>query len=113
MVGRDDHLTRLSTAFASGNVPDVFLINYRQYAPFAQRGAVHPIESLLAQQGVDLAGYCEEPLRAFSYDGALQCMPQNISSLVVYWNRKLFEAAGVAAPRPAGPGTSSWRRPKP
>lgn len=98
-VGRSDHLTRLSTAFASGDAPDVFLINYREYAPFVQRGAVHPIGPLLEQQGVNRADYFEQPLRAFSYKGELQCMPQNISSLVVYWNRGLFGKAGVAAPK--------------
>jgi multiple sugar transport system substrate-binding protein len=98
-VARDDHLTRLSTAFASGDVPDVFLINYRQYAPFVQRGAVQPVGPLLEQAGVDTADYHDEPLRAFTYDGALQCMPQNVSSLVVYWNRELFSQAGVAAPK--------------
>jgi multiple sugar transport system substrate-binding protein len=99
-VARGDHLTRLSTAFASGDAPDVFLINYREYAPFVQRGAVHPIGPLLERAGVKTADYYEEPLRAFSYTGALQCMPQNISSLVVYWNRALFAQAGVAAPKP-------------
>ena len=97
-VGRGDHLTRLSTAFASGDAPDVFLINYREFAPFVQRGAVHPIGPLLKQQGVDTADYYDEPLRAFTTGGALQCMPQNISSLVVYWNRTLFQQAGVPAP---------------
>lgn len=98
-VSRDDHLTRLSTAFTSGDAPDVFLINYRQYAPFVQRGAVRPIGPLLADAGVDTADYYDEPLRAFTYDDALQCMPQNISSLVVYWNRALFTKAGVPPPK--------------
>ena len=98
-VGRQDHLTRLSTAFASGDAPDVFLINYREYAPFVQRGAVAPVGPLLDKQGVDRGGYYEEPLKAFSYGGALQCMPQNISSLVVYWNRALFRQAGVTPPK--------------
>jgi multiple sugar transport system substrate-binding protein len=97
-VGREDHLTRLSTAFASGDAPDVFLINYREYAPFVQRGAVAPAGPLLDGEGIDPADYYAEPLRAFTYDGALQCMPQNISSLVVYWNRGLFAQAGVPAP---------------
>jgi multiple sugar transport system substrate-binding protein len=101
-VGRKDHLTRLSTSFASGSPPDVFLINYREYAPFVVRGAVEPVAPLLRQTGVDLGSYYEEPLRAFTYRGALQCMPQNISSLVVYWNRDLFATAGVPAP------TADW-----
>ncbi|MFC7491944.1 MULTISPECIES: ABC transporter substrate-binding protein [unclassified Knoellia] len=99
-VGRKDHLTRLSTAFASGDAPDVFLINYREYAPFVQRGAVEPIGPMLTENGMNRSDYYEEPLKAFTYEGDLQCMPQNISSLVVYWNTKLFAAAGVEAPKP-------------
>ncbi|WP_433003070.1 ABC transporter substrate-binding protein [Kribbella sp. CA-294648] len=98
-VGRSDHLTRLFTAFASGKAPDVFLINYREYAPFVQRGAVAPVGPLLDQQKLDRGGYYEEPLKAFSYRGELQCLPQNISSLVVYWNRTLFRKAGIAPPK--------------
>lgn len=98
-VGRKDHLTRLSTSFASGDAPDVFLINYREYAQFVQRGAVEPIGPLLGEQGVSRSAYYEEPLQAFTYDGDLQCMPQNISSLVVYWNTDLFAAAGLEAPK--------------
>ena len=97
-VGRSDHLTRLSTAFASGDAPDVFLVNYREYAPFVQRGAVEPIGPLLEREGLHTADYYDEPLSAFTYQGALQCFPQNISSLVVYWNRALFAKAGVPAP---------------
>lgn len=109
-VGRSDHITRLTSAFASGSAPDVFLINYREYAPFVQRGAVLPIGPLLEREGVDTGAYYEQLLRAFSYPGAapssqesnhsaLQCMPQNVSSLVVYWNRGLFTQAGVAPPK--------------
>ena len=42
----------------------------------------------------------------------LQCMPQNVSSLVVYYNRDLFREGGSrASRRPAGPTRSSARRP--
>ena len=37
-------------------------------------------------------------LDAFRFGGELTCMPQNASSLVVYYNADLFEKAGVAAP---------------
>jgi multiple sugar transport system substrate-binding protein len=98
-VARDDHLTRLSTAFASGDAPDVFLINYRQYSSFVRRGAVRAIGPLLEREKVELADYYEEPLRAFTFEGELRCMPQNVSSLVVYWNRALFSRAGLQPPR--------------
>lgn len=99
-LGRKDHLTRLTTAFASGNPPDVFLLNYREFSPFVLRGAIEPIGPLMEKAGVSLGDYYEEPRKAFTYDGALQCMPQNISSMVVYWNTDLFADAGLPTPGP-------------
>ncbi len=95
---KDDHLARLATSFAAGRPPDVFLINYREYAQFVARGALTPAGPLLTRQGVRMADYYPQPVAAFTYRGALQCMPQNISSLVVYYNRALFDRAGVDHP---------------
>jgi multiple sugar transport system substrate-binding protein len=97
---KSDHLARLSTAFAAGNPPDIFLVNFREYAQFVARDAIEPAGPLLAERDVDLDDYFEQPVEAFTYDGDLQCMPQNVSSLVVYYNTALFEERGVAAPKP-------------
>ncbi|MGH8940120.1 MAG: extracellular solute-binding protein, partial [Actinomycetes bacterium] len=95
---KSDHLARLTTSFASGNPPDVFLVNFREYTQFEARGAVEAVGPRLEKAGVDLADYYEQPVEAFTYRGALQCMPQNISSLVVYVNRQVFADAGAAEP---------------
>jgi multiple sugar transport system substrate-binding protein len=95
---KDAHLARLATAFAGGNPPDVFLVNFREYSQFVVRDAIEPIEDHLA--GVDTSAYYPQPLEAFTYDGALQCMPQNVSSLVVYYNKLIFKGAGVPRPTP-------------
>jgi multiple sugar transport system substrate-binding protein len=95
---KSDHLARLSTSFASGNPPDAFLVNFREFSQFAARGALEPIGPHLDDEGVDRGDYYEAPLEAFTYDGELQCMPQNISSLVVYYNTGLFDELGVAEP---------------
>jgi multiple sugar transport system substrate-binding protein len=95
---KDDHLALLQTSFAAGDAPEVFLLNYREYAPFVERGALTPVQGLLERRDVDLADYYEPPIDAFTLDGQLQCMPQNVSSLVVYVNRALFQAAGITLP---------------
>ena len=97
---KSDHLARLSTAFAAGNPPDVFLVNFREYAQFVARGAIEPAGPLLEERGLDLGNYFPQPIDAFTYDGALQCMPQNVSSLVVYYNTALFAERGVDPPAP-------------
>ena len=42
--------------------------------------------------------YYSKPVEAFTYRGTLQCMPQNLSSLVVYYNRDLFREGRAGRP---------------
>jgi multiple sugar transport system substrate-binding protein len=94
----EDMMARLTAAFAAGDPPEIFLINYREYSQFVAQGAVEPIGPLLEEDGVDLSGYYDQPIDAFTFDGELQCMPQNISSLVVYYNADIFDEAGIERP---------------
>ena len=96
---RDDLIARLSTSFAAGTPPDLFLLNYRFYAQFAARGVLEAIEARVDSSGVfQQEDFYEEAMDAFRFDGTLTCLPQNISSLVVYYNTDLFREAGVAEP---------------
>lgn len=98
---QDDLLARLTTAFAAGEPPDVFVVNTRSWGRFAAEGALEPVQPLLEGSTVlDETDFFPTAFSAFrSGDGQLQCMPQNLSSLNVYYNRDLFEAAGVPLPR--------------
>ena len=96
---RDDLLARLSTSFAGGDPPDVFLLNYRYYGQFAARGVLEPVEERVDDSTVfQQDDFYPIALDAFRFNGTLTCLPQNISSLVVYYNRDLFRAAGVPEP---------------
>jgi multiple sugar transport system substrate-binding protein len=95
-----DHMTKLSTAFSAGNPPDVFIVNYRRYGQFASKGVIEAAGPLMAESDTiseDL--YFPEALNAFKYKGVLQCIPQNVSNLVVYYNKDLFTQAGLSAPK--------------
>jgi multiple sugar transport system substrate-binding protein len=97
---RDDLLARLSTSFAGGQPPDLFLLNYRFYGQFASRDVLEPIQSRLDDSDTFAEeDFYPQSLEAFRRDGELICLPQNISSLVVYYNRDLFRRAGVAEPK--------------
>jgi multiple sugar transport system substrate-binding protein len=94
-------LARLTTGFAGGQPPEVFLINFRKYGQFASQGALRPVQSYLDSSPVLSADdFVTPPLDVFRYDGEeLTCLPQNVSSLVGYVNLALFAAAGVEVPR--------------
>ncbi|MCM0675536.1 sugar ABC transporter substrate-binding protein [Micromonospora phytophila] len=98
---QDDLMARLTSSFAGGRPPDVFLLNYRRYGQFAAQGAIEPVQSYLdASTVLEESDFSPRALDAFRFDGAaLTCLPQNLSSLVVYYNADLFRAAGVPLPK--------------
>jgi multiple sugar transport system substrate-binding protein len=97
---QDDLAARLTTGFAGGQPPDVFLINYRRYGQYADQGVLEPVQSHLDTSDVISEDeFAETSMEAFRFDGqTLTCLPQNVSSLVVYYNVDLFETAGVKLP---------------
>ncbi|NUT92300.1 MAG: sugar ABC transporter substrate-binding protein [Saccharothrix sp.] len=98
---RKDLIARLSTSIAGGKPPDLFLMNYRFYGQFAAKDAIEPAGPMLtASKTLKADDFYPQALEAFQVRGEQMCMPQNISSLVVYYNRDLFKKYGIAEPRP-------------
>lgn len=94
-----DYRKRLSTDFAAGTPPDVSLMNYRRVASFIEADQLEPIGPYLDKSDIiqpDM--FFDVSLEAFTWNGTLTCMPQNISSLAVYYNQDLFAAAGLPYP---------------
>ncbi|NJN16952.1 MAG: sugar ABC transporter substrate-binding protein [Oscillochloris sp.] len=99
--GQSDYRKRLGVDFAAGTPADVVLLNYRRYAAFAAKGALEPLGPYLERSElISEADFYPETIAPFYWQGRLMCIPQNLSSLVVYYNRDLFRAAGLADPDP-------------
>jgi multiple sugar transport system substrate-binding protein len=94
-----DYQQQLTAGFSAGAPPDVMLLNYRRVAQFSKVGGLEPLNSYLSKS--DLlreSDFYAPTIEAFTQDGKLWCIPQNVSSLVIYYNRDLFDAAGLAYP---------------
>ena len=94
-----DFRKRLTADFAAGTPPDLFLINYRRFPPYADKGVIESLTPYLEQSSlIQAENYYPQALAAFTWQGELACMPQNMSSPVIYYNKALFDGAGVAYP---------------
>jgi multiple sugar transport system substrate-binding protein len=94
-----DYRRRLATDFSAGTPADIVFINYRRYASLAAKGAIEPLGPYLAKSSViEESDFYAETTKPFYWEGKLQCIPQNLSSLVVYYNKSLFDAAGAQYP---------------
>jgi multiple sugar transport system substrate-binding protein len=97
---RDDLVARLSTSLSGGSPPDLFLMNYRFYGQYAARDVLEPLGPYVSDSSkFDEGAFYPQALDAFRWGGELMCLPQNISSLVLYYNKDLFERFKVAPPR--------------
>ena len=97
---REDLIARLSTSIAGGSPPALFLMTYRVYGQFAARDALEPLGSYLDDSDAfDEEDFYPQALDAFRWDGELTCLPQNISSLAVYYNKDLFKRFKVRMPK--------------
>ena len=96
---RDDLIVRLSTSIAGGEPPDLFLMNYRYYGQFATRDALEPVDTYLEGSEASSAGdFFGTAMKPFQWQGRQVCLPQNVSSLVVYYNADRFAEAGLPLP---------------
>jgi multiple sugar transport system substrate-binding protein len=83
------------------NLPDVIMLAMDKIPIFADKGAIMNLDKYVAQD------YKEEmkllyPVvaDALSWDGSYYAMPRDITSKVMFFNKKMFDAAGVAIPGP-------------
>ena len=97
--GQGDYRQRLAADFAAGTPSDVVLINYRRYASLAARGALEPLGPYLTRSNmIQPSDFYPEAIEPFRWEGELMCIPQNLSSLVVYYSQAAFDQAGLAYP---------------
>lgn len=87
-----DYFTALQTAVAGGTVADAFELNYENFVTYATNGALAELE------GVDESVYTESLLDAFTLDGVQYGLPESYSNVVLYYNKALFDDAGLEYP---------------
>jgi multiple sugar transport system substrate-binding protein len=93
-----DHMAKLVIAFSAGTPPDLFLINYRRFGQLEAKGVLEPLGPLLTPAGLKETDLFAQAVEAFRVNGTMVCAPQNVSSLVVYVNTRLFREAGLPLP---------------
>jgi sn-glycerol 3-phosphate transport system substrate-binding protein len=73
------------------------LIQFPEYSlqVFAQSDTFVPVGACLEASGLDTSAFLDRALAAYQFEGIQWSMPFNVSSPVLYYNRRMFEAAGL------------------
>lgn len=90
-----NYFQKIHLLFASNTAPDVIFIN-NLYLP------IYANANLLEELTVDKTAFYPQALEALSWNGKLYAIPRDVSNLVVFYNKDLFDRKNIAYP------TSEW-----
>ncbi len=97
-IPSNDYMTKLLTAFSGGGDIDCFGVSSPpSLAQVQAKGSVMALDDMIAANGTDTSGY-EGTLESIAIDGKTYALPYKTSSWVVYYNKDIFDAAGVPYP---------------
>jgi multiple sugar transport system substrate-binding protein len=95
----DDYFTSLQTRIAGNDAPDVFELNFESFVSYAAKGALLNLDSnLQSDTNYDASIYYQRSLDAFQYDNKQYGLPATFSTVVLYYNKDVFDTADVDYP---------------
>ncbi len=98
----DDYWTKLQTGVAGGSTNDVFWINAASLPVYASQGALVPIQPMVDDGSIDAEAYPESLRSLYTFDGTVYGIPRDFDTIALFYNKGLFDAAGVEHP------TADW-----
>jgi multiple sugar transport system substrate-binding protein len=98
----DEYFTKLQTLIAGGTAPDAFELNYENFVSYASKDVLLDMTPLADADPGFADHFYPLAYQAFSRDGKQYGLPQSFSNVVLYYNKDLFDAAGVEYP------TAEW-----
>lgn len=107
----DEAMAATEKQIKAGSSPDLFLADDGDLPGLMAEHGIRRVDELLGKRQVDFGdGFERDALEAFSSDAALQCMPTQISPMVVYYNTSLVDLSTAATPgrKPVEPGQAWW-----
>jgi len=90
---------KIQTQLAANIGPDVFLIGSYYIVDFYRKGICMNLKSFIENdKEINLNDFWEPPFELYTFNNDLYALPRDINTIVLYYNKDLFDAAGVAYP---------------
>jgi multiple sugar transport system substrate-binding protein len=93
-----DYFTSLKTWIAGGTAPDVASLDLAMLQEMASSGSIVDLNPMIQADGYDLSAYYKSTLDMFQNKGGQYGLPASYSNVVMYYNKKLFDQAGLPYP---------------
>lgn len=94
-----EYATKMQVQASAGDAPDVLWVAAANNILYASEGVTANLDDLVEESGFDLSAYSKPSLEQVSWDGSLYGFPRGAATTQVWYNKELFDAAGVEYPR--------------
>ena len=94
VIPSKDYWTKIQTQMSAGTGPDVFWVNGPNFQLYASNGQLAPLDDT----GIETGDYPESLVDLYTYDGSLYGAPKDFDTIGVYYNKALFDEAGLEYP---------------
>jgi len=94
-----DYFTKLKTLWAAGDkegIPDVLFLS--PVVTYAGQGVLEPLDPFIKASGYDTSDYWPSLLDFGKLKGTIYGLPRDIGIEVLYYNKDIFDEAGVSYP---------------
>lgn len=95
-----DYFTLLQTDLSGGTGPDVFELNYENFVTYASKSVLLDLGTQTsADKTWDASVYYARALSIFQDSGKQYALPESFSTVLLFYNKTLFDAAKVDYPK--------------
>ncbi|MDO5732330.1 MAG: sugar ABC transporter substrate-binding protein [Eubacteriales bacterium] len=98
IVDWNNYWTKMESAAAGGQLPDVFWMHSNESQRYMAAGLLLPMNQRIEEKGIDLSKYPGDILKLYEYEGEQYALPKDIDTIALAYNKKLFDEKGIAYP---------------
>jgi multiple sugar transport system substrate-binding protein len=102
-----DYEDKVLSQAAGGTPPDVLLQGGRDFGLFVSKGLLVDLDPLVARDHYDATDFFTICIQLTTWKNKLYGLPDDLNLLGIYYNKDLFQKAGVPLP-PTAWGTPDW-----
>ncbi|PYI57343.1 ABC transporter substrate-binding protein [Paenibacillus flagellatus] len=93
-----EYWQKMETAAIGGTLPDVLWMNGPNIVKYASNGMLMAIGDQVKASGLDLKNYPESLVNLYTVGGKLYGIPKDFDTVGMWYNKKMFDEAGVKYP---------------
>jgi len=96
--GFSGYFDKLTTQLSAKTGPDLVQLSYTNVADYVTFGQLLPLDPFIEKGLISVENLSEATLDMYRFDGKLYAIPSGVSTTLLFYNKDMFDAAGVAYP---------------